>query len=95
MLFIFFLAASTSRASLQTRHKVWTRGGESNPMWTQWRHVDQDGKRDEWGKNERKGSNVGGIGKRDHATKIEISQVAPSLKLIPSKGDPTGLGYKG
>ena len=41
-------------------------------MWTQWTHVDLDMKRDEWGSNEWKGSNVSGVGKQDHITKIGI-----------------------
>lgn len=63
-------------------------------MWTQWTHVDLNGKIDEWGLNEWKGSDVDGVGKQDHVTKIRISHVVATLKLMASKGDPTGLGYK-
>lgn len=37
---------------------------------------------------------VYGVGKWDHTTKIKISHAVPTLKLVPSKGDHTGLGYK-
>ena len=40
-------------------------------------------------------SDVYDVGKQDHATKIEISHVVPSLKLMVNKGDPSELGYKG
>jgi len=34
------------------------------------------------------------VGKRDHATKIKISNAVPTLRLLASKEDPKGLGYK-
>ena len=35
-----------------------------------------------------------GVEKRDYTTKIGVSHVVPTLKLMASKGDPTGLEYK-
>jgi len=68
---------------------------QDNLMWTQWKHEDPNGERDEWGRDEWKGCNVVGIGKQDHTTKIRISHKVPFLKLKVNKGDPTRLGYKG
>lgn len=49
MLFLFLLAASSfgHHSRLDPTCGQWE--GEANPMWTQWTHVDLDGKRDEWG----------------------------------------------
>lgn len=57
--------------------------------------MEPDGKRDGWGSNEWKGSNVGGLRKWDNETKIGISHVVSTLKLTTSNGDPMGLGYRG
>lgn len=37
---------------------------------------------------------VCGARKRDHATNVRISQVVQTVKLMATKGDPMGLGYK-
>jgi len=40
------------------------------------------------------GSEIYGVGKRDHATKTRVSHVVPLPKLVANRGDPMGLGYK-
>ena len=41
-----------------------------------------------------RGSDVYGVRKQDHVTKIMVSHVVPLLMPVANKGDPTGLGYK-
>ena len=57
MFFIFFLVASISGhcSRPDPKHGQGEGGGKANPMWTQWTHVDPDGKYDEWGYDERRG----------------------------------------
>ena len=49
MLFLFFLAASTSEHRSKTDPKCGQGEEEANPMCTQWTHVDPDGKSEKWG----------------------------------------------
>ena len=94
MLFLFFLAIPTSGHRSRPDPRCGQGEGEANSLWIQWTNVDPNGKSDEWGYNKRRGGDVYGVGKQDHITKIRFSHVVPSLKLVASKGDPMGLGYK-
>ena len=59
--------------------------GPSGHMWTQM------GKEMNGAKMNGRGD-VYGVGKQDHTTKIRISLVVPTLKLMASKREPMGLG---
>ena len=55
MIFPLFLVTSTSEHHSRPDPKCGKVEGEANLLWTQWTHVDLDGKGDEWGENEQRG----------------------------------------
>jgi len=57
--FNFLFSCINLRASFQDMTQGVGKGkGQANPMWTQWRNVDPDGKNDGWGNNELKEGNI-------------------------------------
>jgi len=56
--FLFLLVASTFGHHSRLNPRCGQGEGVVDPMWTQWRNVDPGGRRDDWGCNEWKGSNV-------------------------------------